>query len=50
MSPGQGEFQRHSCIMCAGRIGIGRYQREVALIVVVEVQREHAAVGVVGAE
>ena len=50
MSSCQRELQRHARIMCRCRVGRCRYQREVALEVVVEVQGEHAAVCVVGAE
>lgn len=36
--------------MGAGGVGVGGYQREVALEIVVEVKGQHAAVGVVSAE
>lgn len=48
--PGQGELERHTRIMRRCRVGRCGYQREVALIIVVEVKGEHAAVGVVCAE
>ena len=50
MLPGQGKLQSHARIMGAGGVGGRRYQREVALVIIVEVQCEHAAVSVVGLE
>ena len=50
MLSGKSELQCHSGIVCAGGVGRCRYQREVALEIVVEVKGEHAAVGVVGLE
>lgn len=47
---GQSELQRKASIMSRCGVGRCRYQREVALEIVVEIQGEHAAVGVVGTE
>ena len=48
--PRKSKLESHACIVGAGGVGRCRYQREVALEIVVEVEREHTAVGVVGAE